>query len=682
MFPLADARGRVAASAAACCPAEDKRKYVNSPEGPLFHKGELLYGLHLARPAIAQRDLALVVEGYTDVLALHAGRHPNVVAVDGHGADRAPAAPAAPAQPQRLLLLRRRRRRRRTPRCAACSSPSARASRVRVALLPPGRDPADAASERGGARGGARGRAERARRSGSTGARRGDTAQEGRDARLRRGARDPGPRARRRSSAPSWCGSCRGPRCGSTPSSTAALVAARDGRALDVALSAPDRLPHDRTCAASATSSPPAGRARRGPAASWTSAEEWRPPESPGRRARSIAAGCARGSAGSDEAAPADLEPEPAASWRTRGRRRSRRRRGCASGRVLELATRRTSMEPLKRKLDGGRHKPRGAQRALARCRRSLAPSEEASVVAHTTDARSLSLDASRRSTFASRRRRRRSEAACASHVVEDEAESRGATSSSREAPARAPTIDVNVRHREDDPVREYLREIGRVPLLTAEEEVSLAKRIERGDPAARRHLIEANLRLVVSVARRYVGPRHAVPGPDPGGQRRPHARRREVRLAPRLQVLDVRDVVDPPGDHPRHRRPGAARSACRCTWSRRSTACPHPAPAPQTLGRDPDRRGARRSAGGHAGPPRAHPQGRPGARLARGARRRRGRRELGDFIEDDEHAPPDVAVHEQAPPRGGRRACSTTLAAPRAQGARAALRPRRRGSR
>ena len=70
---------------------------------------------------------------------------------------------------------------------------------------------------------------------------------------------------------------------------------------------------------------------------------------------------------------------------------------------------------------------------------------------------------------------------------------------------ARA-TIDVNVRHREADPVREYLREIGRVRLLTAAEEVELAKRIERGDAAARAHLIEANLRLVVSVARRYVG--------------------------------------------------------------------------------------------------------------------------------------------------------------------------------
>jgi RNA polymerase primary sigma factor len=68
------------------------------------------------------------------------------------------------------------------------------------------------------------------------------------------------------------------------------------------------------------------------------------------------------------------------------------------------------------------------------------------------------------------------------------------------------PTIDVSVRHREHDPIRAYLSEIGRVPLLTAEEEVSLARRIERGDPAARQALVEANLRLVVSIARRYVG--------------------------------------------------------------------------------------------------------------------------------------------------------------------------------
>ena len=57
-----------------------------------------------------------------------------------------------------------------------------------------------------------------------------------------------------------------------------------------------------------------------------------------------------------------------------------------------------------------------------------------------------------------------------------------------------------------DDPVRMYLKEIGRVPLLTAEEEVDLARRMEAGDEEARHRLEEANLRLVVSIAKRYVG--------------------------------------------------------------------------------------------------------------------------------------------------------------------------------
>lgn len=57
-----------------------------------------------------------------------------------------------------------------------------------------------------------------------------------------------------------------------------------------------------------------------------------------------------------------------------------------------------------------------------------------------------------------------------------------------------------------NDPVRMYLKEIGRVPLLSAEDEVELAKRIEQGDEEAKRRLAEANLRLVVSIAKRYVG--------------------------------------------------------------------------------------------------------------------------------------------------------------------------------
>ena len=57
-----------------------------------------------------------------------------------------------------------------------------------------------------------------------------------------------------------------------------------------------------------------------------------------------------------------------------------------------------------------------------------------------------------------------------------------------------------------DDPVRMYLKEIGRVPLLTPEEEIELALRMEAGDESAKRRLAEANLRLVVSIAKRYVG--------------------------------------------------------------------------------------------------------------------------------------------------------------------------------
>lgn len=64
---------------------------------------------------------------------------------------------------------------------------------------------------------------------------------------------------------------------------------------------------------------------------------------------------------------------------------------------------------------------------------------------------------------------------------------------------------DINVSIIED-PVKMYLNEIGKVPLLTKDEEVELAKRMERGDETAKRKLIESNLRLVVSIAKKYVG--------------------------------------------------------------------------------------------------------------------------------------------------------------------------------
>ena len=136
----------------------------------------------------------------------------------------------------------------------------------------------------------------------------------------------------------------------------------------------------------------------------------------------------------------------------------------------------------------------------------------------------------------------------------------------------------------EEDLVRLYLTDIGQYPLLTKDDEVRLAQQIEKGN-AAREQLADgqgpdagqearaapgrpprrgrpADVRPVEPATRRV--DRQEVPGvgasaarPDPRGQPRPDARRREVRLAQGLQVLDVRHVVDPPGDHPRHREHG-----------------------------------------------------------------------------------------------------------------------------
>ena len=69
-----------------------------------------------------------------------------------------------------------------------------------------------------------------------------------------------------------------------------------------------------------------------------------------------------------------------------------------------------------------------------------------------------------------------------------------------------ADTVAVNDNAAMDDPVKVYLKEIGRIPLLTAEEEIELAIKIADDDPNAKKRLAEANLRLVVSIAKRYVG--------------------------------------------------------------------------------------------------------------------------------------------------------------------------------
>ena len=85
LFPLADARGRVVGFQARKLREDDslKAKYVNTPEGELFHKGWLLYGLDKSRAAIAKQDRAVVVEGNTDVLALRQSGFEPVVASMG-----------------------------------------------------------------------------------------------------------------------------------------------------------------------------------------------------------------------------------------------------------------------------------------------------------------------------------------------------------------------------------------------------------------------------------------------------------------------------------------------------------------------------------------------------------------------------------------------------------------------
>ena len=85
MFPLADARGRIVGFQARKLHDDDplRGKYVNSPESELFHKSAILYGLHLARPAIAKQDRSVVVEGNTDVIALRQAGFEPVVASMG-----------------------------------------------------------------------------------------------------------------------------------------------------------------------------------------------------------------------------------------------------------------------------------------------------------------------------------------------------------------------------------------------------------------------------------------------------------------------------------------------------------------------------------------------------------------------------------------------------------------------
>ena len=138
------------------------------------------------------------------------------------------------------------------------------------------------------------------------------------------------------------------------------------------------------------------------------------------------------------------------------------------------------------------------------------------------------------------------------------------------------------------DSLERFLHEIGRYPLLTKVEEIQLAKRVEQGDLEAKRRMIESNLRLVVSIAKKLPRPGPRLPGPDPGGHRRPDPRGREVRLAARSEVLDVRHLVDPPGRGAWTRRQVAHRAAAGARRRAAAEDQPRRAHALARLGRDP----------------------------------------------------------------------------------------------
>jgi DNA primase len=148
VFPLADARGRILGFGARRLSEDDpiKAKYVNSPEGELFRKSSIVYGLDRARATIAKESRAVVVEGFTDVMALHQRGLDSAVASMGTA----------------LTELQLRELRRLTPRIYLCFDADAAGAEatlrgmelayrqfeeVWVVPLPPGADPADAADE-------------------------------------------------------------------------------------------------------------------------------------------------------------------------------------------------------------------------------------------------------------------------------------------------------------------------------------------------------------------------------------------------------------------------------------------------------------------------------------------------------------------------------------------------------
>ena len=157
MFPLADVKGHVLGFGARALSADDRPKYLNTSESDLFHKGSLVYGADLARAAAARTGRLVLVEGYTDVIALRQAGIPETVCSMGTALTE-----------RQLDALKRL-----TPKVLLCQDPDAagqeavakgkdairvfneghrlRGFDLRVVRLPAGRDPADVVQEQGAA---------------------------------------------------------------------------------------------------------------------------------------------------------------------------------------------------------------------------------------------------------------------------------------------------------------------------------------------------------------------------------------------------------------------------------------------------------------------------------------------------------------------------------------------------
>jgi DNA primase len=146
VFPLSNARGRVLGFGARRLHDDDpiKAKYVNSPEGELFRKSRIVYGLHRARAAIAKQDEAVVVEGYTDVLALHQRGRNTVVASMGTALTEEQLKELGHLT-KRLFLCFDADAAGEAATLRGMDLAAARGFQVRVVPLPAGVDPADAA---------------------------------------------------------------------------------------------------------------------------------------------------------------------------------------------------------------------------------------------------------------------------------------------------------------------------------------------------------------------------------------------------------------------------------------------------------------------------------------------------------------------------------------------------------